>query len=97
MRHIQVLCELLPVSVPSLVTLLAAASLGGLSFPVSRRVQKLLGCDNTKLLITPAELARDPAQWNTQRCSFPGQSALALLARYHQHRAQVTGATYRQV
>ena len=47
--HFAVLCELLPVSIPSLVVNLMVASLGGLEFAVSRRIHSALKCDNIKV------------------------------------------------
>ena len=47
--HFAVLCELLPVSIPSLVVSLMIASLGGLEFAVSRRIHSVLRCDNIKV------------------------------------------------
>ena len=67
------LCELLPASLPSLVVNLMVASLGGLQFPVSRRIHTLLGCDNIKMLISMEELRRNPYQWDVTRCDFPGE------------------------
>ena len=43
------LCELLPVSIPSLVVSVMIASLGGLEFAVSRRIHSVLRCDNIKV------------------------------------------------
>ena len=37
-------------------------SLGGLQFPVSRRIHSSLGCDNIKMLISIEELRRNPFQ-----------------------------------
>lgn len=70
--HFAVLCELLPVAVPSLVINLVVVSLAGLSFPVSRRIHTLLGCDNIKMLISLEELRRNGQQWDSGRCDFPG-------------------------
>ena len=47
--HFAVLCELLPVSVPSLIVNLLLVSLGSLEFSVSRRIHNLLKCDNIKV------------------------------------------------
>ena len=70
--HFAVLCELLPVAVPSLVINLVVVSLAGLTFPVSRRIHNLLGCDNIKMLISLEELRRNGQQWDMTRCDFPG-------------------------
>ena len=71
--HFAVLCELLPVAVPSLVINLLVISLGGLAFPVSRKIHTMLGCDNIKMLISMEELRRNPYQWDVTRCDFPGE------------------------
>ena len=47
--HFAVLCELLPVSIPSLVVNLMILSLGGLEVAVSRRIHTVLKCDNQKV------------------------------------------------
>ena len=41
---------------------LLMSSLGGLQFPVSRRIHSSLGCDNIKMLISIEELRRNPFQ-----------------------------------
>ena len=87
--HFAVLCELLPASLPSLVINLMVASLGGLQFPVSRRIHNLLGCDNIKMLISIEELRRNPHQWDLNRCAWPGVKVLALVANYNLHRTEV--------
>ena len=70
--HFAVLCELLPVAIPSLLINLLVVSLGGLHFPVSRKIHNILGCDNIKMLISIEELRRNPQQWDVTRCNFPG-------------------------
>ena len=71
--HFAVLCELLPVAVPSLVINLLVVSLGGLQFQVSRKIHSVLGCDNIKMLVSMEELRRNPYQWDMTRCDFPGE------------------------
>ena len=83
------LCELLPASLPSLVVNLMVASLGGLQFPVSRRIHNLLGCDNIKMLISIEELRRNPYQWDLTRCSWSGVRLFTLVANYNLHRTEV--------
>ena len=87
--HFAVLCELLPASLPSLVVNLMVASLGGLQFPVSRRIHNLLGCDNIKMLISIEELRRNPYQWDLTRCSWSGVRLFTLVANYNLHRTEV--------
>ena len=100
--HFAVLCELLPVSIPSLVVNLLILSLGGLELAVSRRINTVLKCDNQKVEklqeylygycclfqnpITPDELQQNPYQWDVTRCDYPGVRASALLSTYHMHR-----------
>ena len=87
--HFAVLCELLPASLPSLVVNLMVASLGGLQFPMSRRIHNLLGCDNIKMLISIEELRRNPYQWDLTRCSWSGVRLFTLVANYNLHRTEV--------
>ena len=47
--HFAALCELLPVSIQSLVVNVMVVSLGGLEFAVSRRIHSALKCDNIKV------------------------------------------------
>ena len=88
--HFAVLCELLPVAVPSLVINLLVVSLGGLQFQVSRKIHSMLGCDNIKILISMEELRRNPFQWDMSRCDFPGEKAFSLLSSLALHSSEVT-------
>ena len=45
-------------------------SLGGLQFPVSRRIHSSLGCDNIKMLISIEELRRNPFQVSLCICDI---------------------------
>jgi len=87
--HFAVLCELLPVSIPSLVVNLMIVSLGGLEFPVSRRIHSALQCDNIKVLISLEELRQNPFQWDLTRCNWPGGNAFSLMNTYTIHRTEV--------
>lgn len=87
--HFAVLCEILPVSIPSLVSSLLVVSLGSLQLPVSRRIHAVLRCTNQKLLITMEELRRNPHQWELYRCDFPGLKAFSALSTYNMHRTEV--------
>jgi len=87
--HFAVLCELLPVSVPSLIVNLLLVSLGSLEFSVSRRIHNLLKCDNIKILISLEELRQNPLQWDLTRCNWPGMKAFSVLKTYDMHRSEV--------
>eukprot|EP00090_Calanus_glacialis_P017447 TRINITY_DN27161_c0_g1_i6.p1 TRINITY_DN27161_c0_g1~~TRINITY_DN27161_c0_g1_i6.p1 ORF type:complete len:574 (-),score=170.82 TRINITY_DN27161_c0_g1_i6:154-1875(-) len=87
--HFAVLCELLPVSIPSLVVNLMVVSLGGLEFAVSRRIHSALKCDNIKVLISLEELRQNPFQWDLTRCNWPGRKAFYLMNTYNIHRTEV--------
>jgi len=87
--HFAVLCELLPVSIPSLVVNLMVVSLGGLEFAVSRRIHSALQCDNIKLLISLDELRRNPYQWDLTRCNWPGMKVFSVISTYNLHRTEV--------
>ena len=96
------LCELVPVSIPSLVVNLMVVSLGGLEFAVSRRIHSALKCDNVKVrlsdslptlypaylqvLISLEELRQNPFQWDLTRCNWEGQKAFYLMNTYNIHR-----------
>ena len=87
--HFAVLCELLPVALPSLVINLMVVSLGSLQFPVSRKIHKLLDCDNIKMLISMEELKRNPYQWDLTRCGFPGVKVYSLISNFNLHKTEV--------
>ena len=87
--HFAVLCELLPVALPSLVINLLVVSLGSLQFPVSRRIHNLLDCDNIKMLISIEELKRNPYQWDLTRCGFPGVKVYSLISNFNLHKTEV--------
>ena len=105
--HFAVLCELLPVSIPSLVVNLMVVSLGGLEFAVSRRIHSALKCDNIKVsssdslptlyqvflqvLISLEELRQNPFQWDLTRCNWPGRKAFYLMNTYNIHRFERVG------
>lgn len=87
--HFAVLCEILPVSIPSLVASLLVLSLGSMQLPVSRKIHAALQCSNQKLLITMEELRRNPNQWELYRCDFPGLKAFSAISTYNMHRTEV--------
>ena len=54
-------------------------SLGGLQFPVSRRIHSSLGCDNIKMLISIEELRRNPFQVSLSICDIYQSNCLTHL------------------
>ena len=54
-------------------------SLGGLQFPVSRRIHSSLGCDNIKMLISIEELRRNPFQVSLCICDIYQRNCLTHL------------------
>ena len=74
--HFAVLCELLPVALPSLILNLEAISLNA-SSDVSKfkQAEKLLKCvtnDRNYDRFSLMSLEQDPHQFELRRCKFPG-------------------------
>lgn len=87
--HFAVLCELLPVSIPSLVLNLVILNEGGHTFEATRRSHRLLQCNGQKTMMTPEELLRNPVQWDMHRCRFPGSNLFSLLSSYDMNKKEV--------
>ena len=90
--HFAVLCELLPIAVPSLVLNLVILAEGGHTDDASRRANKLLHCDPGKELMTGEELLRNPNQWDLYRCRYPGSNLFSVMASYDMVRKEVEAA-----
>ena len=79
--HFAVLCELLPVSIPSLVlNLLLVSHPHQPKSEVIHLWKRALACPPT--LILDESLQSDPFQWNLGVCAFPGSNLFSAVARY---------------
>lgn len=87
--HFAVLCELLPVAVPSLVLNLVLLSSGGMDTKSLHKTHELLHCTNHKTLMNLEELRRNPLQWDLYRCNFPGVKAFSVMSAYNMNRNEV--------
>ncbi|XP_069689508.1 hexosaminidase D-like [Periplaneta americana] len=87
--HFAVLCELLPVAVPSLVLdlLLVSREAPHVDEDVLRLWTRLLACPPDAPPIHA--LDADPFQWRLAACAFPGSDAFALAGRLATLRARV--------
>ena len=86
--HFAVLCELLPVALPSLILNLEALSLNGTEAYIFKQAEKLLKCvtnDHNFDRLSPISLEQDPHQFDLRHCKFPGVKifgAVGSLVRY---------------
>jgi len=87
--HFAVLCELLPVALPSLVLSLAVLTSGQGDIKTIRKVHEILQCSSQKSLMLYEDLRRSPNQWDLYRCSFPGAKAISLISTYNGHRMEI--------
>lgn len=87
--HFAVLCELLPVSVPSLVlNLLLLLHPHWPKLQVIRLWMQALSCPSD---LTPNEsFASDPFQWQLGTCSFPGSNLFSAVGNYMALQARVS-------
>lgn len=97
--HFAVLCELLPVSVPSLLlNLLLVSHPHQPKSQVIHLWTRALACPPT--LIPDESLQSDPFQWHLRACAFPGSNLFSAVASYVVLQAQVdtlyTDVTQRQ-
>lgn len=93
--HFAVLCELLPVAVPSLILNLVIITRGAHDYEAVRLSHKLLQCGSQKPMLTAQELRRNPQQWEAHRCRFAGSGLLGLLSSYNMNRREVESAAER--
>nr|CAD7588568.1 unnamed protein product [Timema genevievae] len=93
--HFAVLCELLPVSIPSLILNLLLISEekklteGGPPPQVFHKWTNSLSCTHSRLKITHESLVQDRYQWELSSCSFPGSNMYSIMATYMSLRARV--------
>lgn len=92
--HFAVLCELLPVAVPSLILNLATVSSNGSEVSKFRATEKLLKCDveeknNNNARLSPLTLEQDPHQFELRRCRFPGAKVFGAVGSLHHFKAEV--------
>ena len=88
--HFAVLCELLPVALPSLILNLEMISNNATEMTKFRQAEKLLKCPIENDLknfdrFSPVSLEQDQHQFDLRRCKFPGFrifGAVGTLARY---------------
>ena len=84
--HFAVLCELLPVALPSLILNLQAISLNTTSEVAKfKQAEKLLKClssveSRNYDRLTLTSLEQDPHQFDLRRCKFPGENVWVLLS-----------------
>ena len=84
--HFAVLCELLPVALPSLILNLQAISLNTTSEVTKfKQAEKLLKClssveSRNYDRLTLTSLEQDPHQFDLRRCKFPGEKLCVLLS-----------------
>merc|ERR1719492_368082 len=65
--HFAVLCELLPVALPSLILNLVIVTQGAHDYEAAKKAHRILQCNNQKPLFTAQELRRNPQQWDAHR------------------------------
>ena len=90
--HFAVLCELLPVAVPSLVLNLVTVSSNGSESSKFRLTEKLLKCstdDRNYDRLSPLTLEQDPHQFDLRRCRFPGAMVFGAVGSLHHYKAEV--------
>lgn len=81
--HFAVLCELLPVALPSLLLNLELLN-GNNTF---RRTEKLLKCIHTDM--SEMSLEQDPHQFDLRRCKFPGVKIFGAVGSLIRYKAEV--------
>ncbi|XP_023344088.1 hexosaminidase D [Eurytemora carolleeae] len=83
--HFAVLCELLPVSIPSLVldlvTVAKPVNLGA-------EIHSLLSCPGTVPLLTQRRLRQDPHQSELRNCKFPGSKLFGLVSSLQYYKSE---------
>ena len=93
--HFAVLCELLPIALPSLILNLVVVTEGAHDYDAAKRAHRLLQCNTQKPIFTPQELRRNPQQWDAHRCRFSGSGLFGLLSSYNMNRHEVEAAVDR--
>jgi hexosaminidase len=90
--HFAVLCELLPVALPSLLLNLNTVSSNGSEVSKFRQTEKLLKCstdDRNYDRLSPVSLEQDPHQFELRRCKFPGAKIFGAVGSLVRYKAEV--------
>jgi len=93
--HFAVLCELLPVALPSLILNLQAISLNTTSEVTKfKQAEKLLKClssveSRNYDRLTLTSLEQDPHQFDLRRCKFPGAKIFGAIGSLIRYKAEV--------
>eukprot|EP00093_Oithona_nana_P001598 01598.XXX_3514_877_1 [CDS] Oithona nana genome sequencing. len=90
--HFAVLCELLPVALPSLILNLEIISNNATGSSKFRQAEKLLKCptnDRNYDRFSALSLEQDPHQFDLRRCRFPGWKIFGAVGSLNRYKAEV--------
>ena len=90
--HFAVLCELLPVALPSLLLNLEIISNNASETVKFRQAEKLLKCptnDRNYDRFSSLSLEQDPHQFDLRRCRFPGWKIFGAVGALNRYKAEV--------